>query len=123
MWDTRSIIVRFRRQRGNTCLPGESKPKVKRFKEEPSSTTQADEQQVNKSEKDTIQEDANMQENRWADDDEEMTHNKQSNQAQQQTTDMQTSQLPPAPVTSVTMVQQQQQQQPWVRISYYTLRV
>lgn len=25
MWDTRSIIVRFRRQRGNTNLPGEQK--------------------------------------------------------------------------------------------------
>lgn len=123
MWDTRSIIVRFRRQRGNTCLPGESKPKVKRFKEEPSSTTQADEQQVNKSEKDSIQEDANMQENRWADDDEEMPHNKQNNQTKQQTTDMQTSQLPAPGTSATTMVQQQQQQQPWVCISYHTLRV
>lgn len=35
MWDTRSIIVRFRRQRGNTCLPGEPKPNVKKIKEEP----------------------------------------------------------------------------------------
>lgn len=34
MWDTRSIIVRFRRQRGNTCLPGEPKPNVKKVKEE-----------------------------------------------------------------------------------------
>lgn len=25
MWDTRSIIVRFKRQRGNACLPGEPK--------------------------------------------------------------------------------------------------
>ena len=33
MWDTRSIIVRFRRQRGNTCLPGEQK-NLKKIKEE-----------------------------------------------------------------------------------------
>lgn len=36
MWDTRSIIVRFRRQRGNTCLPGEPKNNAKKVKEEPS---------------------------------------------------------------------------------------
>lgn len=36
MWDTRSIIVRFRRQRGNTCLPGEPKSNSKKVKEEPS---------------------------------------------------------------------------------------
>lgn len=30
MWDTRSIIVRFRRQRGNTCLPGEPKSNPKK---------------------------------------------------------------------------------------------
>lgn len=34
MWDTRSIIVRFRRQRGNTCLPGEPKNNSKKNKEE-----------------------------------------------------------------------------------------
>ena len=34
MWDTRSIIVRFRRQRGNTCLPGEQKTSPKKIKEE-----------------------------------------------------------------------------------------
>ncbi|XP_057337423.1 uncharacterized protein LOC130675644 isoform X2 [Microplitis mediator] len=34
MWDTRSIIVRFRRQRGNTCLPGEPKNNAKKVKEE-----------------------------------------------------------------------------------------
>ena len=33
MWDTRSIIVRFRRQRGNTCLPGEQKNTKKVEKE------------------------------------------------------------------------------------------
>lgn len=40
MWDTRSIIVRFRRQRGNTCLPGEPKPNIKKVKEEPGATSQ-----------------------------------------------------------------------------------
>ncbi|XP_015123840.1 uncharacterized protein LOC107045937 [Diachasma alloeum] len=34
MWDTRSIIVRFRRQRGNTCLPGETKNNPKKVKDE-----------------------------------------------------------------------------------------
>ncbi|XP_011303716.1 uncharacterized protein Pof [Fopius arisanus] len=34
MWDTRSIIVRFRRQRGNTCLPGETKSNSKKVKDE-----------------------------------------------------------------------------------------
>ncbi|XP_046747629.1 uncharacterized protein LOC124412067 isoform X2 [Diprion similis] len=40
MWDTRSIIVRFRRQRGNTCLPGEPKPNTKKVKEEPGTLSQ-----------------------------------------------------------------------------------
>ncbi|KAJ8669055.1 hypothetical protein QAD02_000314 [Eretmocerus hayati] len=35
MWDTRSIIVRFRRQRGNTCLPGEQKSSPKKKDEVP----------------------------------------------------------------------------------------
>ncbi|OXU25692.1 hypothetical protein TSAR_012611 [Trichomalopsis sarcophagae] len=34
MWDTRSIIVRFRRQRGNTCLPGEPKSNPKKNKDD-----------------------------------------------------------------------------------------
>lgn len=40
MWDTRSVIVRFKRYRGSTCLPGDTKipdsknPDVKRIKEE-----------------------------------------------------------------------------------------
>lgn len=33
MWDTRSIIVRFLRQRGNTSLPGETKGNAKKTKE------------------------------------------------------------------------------------------
>lgn len=32
--------MRFRRQRGNTCLPGEPKPNMKRVKEEPGALPQ-----------------------------------------------------------------------------------
>ncbi|KAL7305789.1 hypothetical protein TKK_0002038 [Trichogramma kaykai] len=39
MWDTRSIIVRFRRQRGHTGLPGESKVSPKKLKDEASKNT------------------------------------------------------------------------------------
>ena len=51
MWDTRSIIVRFRRQRGNTCLPGEPKANPKKIKEETTkgSTTDNAEPSENKS--------------------------------------------------------------------------
>jgi len=42
MWDKRNINVRFRRKRGNTCLPEEVKPDVKKVKEEPSNATQAE---------------------------------------------------------------------------------
>lgn len=45
MWDTRSIIVRFRRQRGNTCLPGEPKPNLKKVKEEPGTPSQVKKEQ------------------------------------------------------------------------------
>ncbi|XP_025602305.1 eukaryotic translation initiation factor 5B-like isoform X2 [Athalia rosae] len=45
MWDTRSIIVRFRRQRGNTCLPGEPKPNLKKVKEEPGTSSQVKKEQ------------------------------------------------------------------------------
>lgn len=41
MWDTRSIIVRFRRQRGNTCLPGEPKSNPKKNKDEVSKAASA----------------------------------------------------------------------------------
>ncbi|KAH0568257.1 uncharacterized protein LOC123268660 isoform X1 [Cotesia glomerata] len=44
MWDTRSIIVRFRRQRGNTCLPGEPKSNTKKVKEEPNNVNVKTEQ-------------------------------------------------------------------------------
>lgn len=40
MWDTRSIIVKFRRLRGNACLPGEPKPNVKKVKEKPNNAAQ-----------------------------------------------------------------------------------
>lgn len=42
MWDKRSINVRFRRKRGNTCLPEEPKLDVKKVKEEPSNTAQVE---------------------------------------------------------------------------------
>lgn len=45
MWDTRSIIVRFRRQRGNAGLPGEPKPNVKKVKAEPSNAAQVKKEQ------------------------------------------------------------------------------
>ncbi|XP_072753569.1 uncharacterized protein Pof isoform X3 [Anoplolepis gracilipes] len=45
MWDTRSIIVRFRRQRGNACLPGEPKSNVKKVKEESSNAEQVKKEQ------------------------------------------------------------------------------
>lgn len=40
MWDKRSINVRFRRKRGNTCLPEEPKLDVKKVKEEPNNAAQ-----------------------------------------------------------------------------------
>ncbi|KAF7388128.1 hypothetical protein HZH66_010895 [Vespula vulgaris] len=106
MWDTRSIIVRFRRQRGNTCLPGEPKPNVKKVKEEPSNASQAKEQKVNNNEKKTTQQDSSNGENRLQDN--AKTQGKQNSQTQQQSTDTQSSQLP-ASVTSVKTAQQQ----PW----------
>lgn len=42
MWDKRSINVRFRRKRGNTCLPEEPKLDVKKVKEEPSNAAQVE---------------------------------------------------------------------------------
>ncbi|XP_018343346.1 PREDICTED: protein PFC0760c-like isoform X2 [Trachymyrmex septentrionalis] len=40
--DKRNISVRFRRKRGNTCLPEEPKPDVKKVKEEPNNATQVE---------------------------------------------------------------------------------
>ncbi|XP_011707451.1 PREDICTED: uncharacterized protein LOC105462510 isoform X2 [Wasmannia auropunctata] len=42
MWDTRSIIVKFRRKEGNAYLPDELKPDVKKVKEEPSNAAQVE---------------------------------------------------------------------------------
>lgn len=107
MWDTRSIIVRFRRQRGNTCLPGEPKPNVKKIKEEPNNTSQAKEQKANNNEKQTTQQDTNG-ENRLQDN-ANKAQNKSVNQIQQQNTDTNQSSQLPASVTSVKTAQQQ----PW----------
>lgn len=45
MWDTRSIIVKFRRKEGNAYLPEELKPDVKKVKEEPSNAAQIEKEQ------------------------------------------------------------------------------
>lgn len=45
MWDTRSIIVKFRRKEGNAYLPEELKPDVKKVKEEPSNAAQVKKEQ------------------------------------------------------------------------------
>lgn len=42
MWDKRSINVRFRRKRGNTCVPEEPKLDVKKVKEEPNNAAQVE---------------------------------------------------------------------------------
>jgi len=42
MWDTRSIIVKFRRKEGNAYLPEELKPDVKKVKEETSNVAQVE---------------------------------------------------------------------------------
>lgn len=120
MWDTRSIIVRFRRQRGNTCLPGEPKPNVKKVKEEPNSSS-SNSSQVNKEQK-AIRGDKSVTkletdvENRLQDNSNKV-QNKPSSQAQEQSANLQSSSSPTA--TSIASVKsgQQQQQQPWVQMS------
>lgn len=47
MWDTRSVIIRFRRYRDSTCLPGKAKPDVKKVKEEPNNAQVKNEQNAN----------------------------------------------------------------------------
>ncbi|XP_076384740.1 RNA binding domain-containing protein painting of fourth isoform X1 [Megalopta genalis] len=114
MWDTRSIIVRFRRQRGNTCLPGEPKPNVKKVKEEPNSNAQVkNEQKANHADKSVtilgnnignrIQESSNQ------------TQNKVTSQVPEQNTNLQTSTSPSSVPTSIASAKsaQLQQQQPW----------
>ena len=111
MWDTRSIIVRFRRQRGNTCLPGEPKPNVKKVKEEPNGNSQVTkEQKANNAEK-KLETDV---ENRLQDNSNK-TQNKVASQVQEQSTNLQTSSTPSPAPTSIASAKsaQQQQQQPW----------
>lgn len=47
MWDTRSIIVKFRRKEGNAYLPEELKPDVKKVKEELNNAQVEKEQNAN----------------------------------------------------------------------------
>lgn len=47
MWDTRSIIVKFRRKEGNAYLPEELKPDVKKVKEELNAAQVEKEQNAN----------------------------------------------------------------------------
>ncbi|XP_003695726.1 reticulocyte-binding protein 2 isoform X1 [Apis florea] len=108
MWDTRSIIVRFRRQRGNTCLPGEPKPNVKKTKEESNSNSQVKKcQKVNHIEKSMTKLEADT-ENKVQD-----NCNKMQNkiQIQEQNTNLQSSSS--STPTSVTSAKSGQQQQPW----------
>lgn len=137
MWDTRSIIVRFRRQRGNTCLPGEPKPNVKKVKEEPNNAAQVKkEQKTNRVESKTNakKEDLNnagqvtkedkinhtdkLSTNQDTDvemrlqDNSSKAQSKPTSQAQEQNTSSYSSALPTS-ITSAKTVQEQQQQ-PWV---------
>lgn len=45
MWDTRSIIVKFRRKEGNSYLPEELKPDIKKIKEESNNIAQVKKEQ------------------------------------------------------------------------------
>ncbi|XP_076631369.1 RNA binding domain-containing protein painting of fourth [Colletes latitarsis] len=112
MWDTRSIIVRFRRQRGNTCLPGEPKPNVKKIKEEPNSNSQVKkEQKANNADKNLSKLETNVESR--LQDNPNNTQNKTS-QIQEQSTNLQSFSSSPVP-TSIASVKsaQLQQQQPW----------
>lgn len=138
MWDTRSIIVRFRRQRGNACLPGEPKPNVKKVKEESSNAAQVKKEQnniefkpnvkkmkeegnnanqmkkddkINHAEKSLTNQDANSVEARLQDNSNK-PQNKSTLQVQEQNANSHPSVLP----TSITSAKtaQEQQQQPWV---------
>ncbi|CAK9832400.1 Protein painting of fourth [Anthophora retusa] len=111
MWDTRSIIVRFRRQRGNTCLPGEPKPNVKKVKEEPNSNSQVKkEQKANHTDKNVAKSETNV-ENRLQDNSNKV-QNKVS-QVQEQNANVQSSSSPTPTSIASAKSAQQQQQQPW----------
>ncbi|XP_076281272.1 RNA binding domain-containing protein painting of fourth isoform X2 [Lasioglossum baleicum] len=114
MWDTRSIIVRFRRQRGNTCLPGEPKPNVKKVKEEPNSNSQVkNEQKTNHAEKNVTNVESNVG-NRLQDSSSQ-TQNKVASQVPEQNSNLQTSTSSSPVPTSIASAKsaQLQQQQPW----------
>lgn len=117
MWDTRSIIVRFRRQRGNTCLPGEPKPNVKKVKEEPNSNSQVKkEQKVNHADKNSSKLEINI-ESRRLQDNSNKTQSKIS-QIQEKSTNLQSSSSSvPTSIASAKSAQLQQQQ-PWVILLY-----
>lgn len=120
MWDTRSIIVRFRRQRGNTCLPGEPKPNVKKVKEEPNSNSQIKkEQKANHTEKSEAKLETDIG-NRIQDNSSKM-QNKTSSQVQEQNANLQSSSS--STPTSIASAKSAQQQQPWVNILIYILYI
>ncbi|KAM0731912.1 Protein painting of fourth [Formica fusca] len=139
MWDTRSIIVRFRRQRGNACLPGEPKPNVKKVKEESSNAAQVKKEQsanhvelkpnvkklkdegnnanqmkkddkINHADKSSTNQDANNVEARLQDNSNK-AQNKPTLQVQEQNTNSHSSVLPTFITSAKTA--QEQQQQPW----------
>lgn len=113
MWDTRSIIVRFRRQRGNTCLPGEPKPNIKKTKEEPNSNSQIKKcQKVNHIEKSVTKLETDT-ENKVQDNCNKMQN--KTSQIQEQNTNLQSSSSSSIP-TSITSAKSGQQQQPWVQV-------
>ena len=141
MWDTRSIIVRFRRQRGNACLPGEPKPNVKKVKEESSNAAQVKKEQsmnhiefkpnvkklkeegnnanqmtkddkINHADKSSTNQDANSVEARLQENDNsKKAQNKSILQVQEQNANSHSSVLPISITSAKTA--QEQQQQPW----------
>lgn len=140
MWDTRSIIVRFRRQRGNACLPGEPKSNVKKVKEESNNAGQVKKEQnanhvefkpnvkklkeegnnanqmkkddkINHADKLSTNQDANSVETRLQDNSNK-AQNKPNLQTQEQNVNSHSPMLPTLITSAKTA--QEQQQQPWV---------
>ncbi|XP_017876543.1 uncharacterized protein LOC108622916 isoform X3 [Ceratina calcarata] len=112
MWDTRSIIVRFRRQRGNTCLPGEPKPNVKKVKEEPSNISSTKKDQLLNHVDKNISESKTDVGNRLQDSSSKIQNNACS-QVQEQNVNLQSSSSPTPTSIAPAKSAQQQQQQPW----------
>ena len=112
MWDTRSIIVRFRRQRGNTCLPGEPKPNVKKVKEELTNNSQVKKElKVNHVDKNITKSEADV-ENRLQDNSSKVQNKASSQNQDQKTISQSPSSSTPTSIASAKSAQQQQQQ-PW----------